>query len=270
MSFQSIARRAILPAVLAACAFPAAAATLRVTVTNNFAAGGFSLTPLWVAFQDGSFDAFDRGSAASGAVESLAELGDPSGLDAALAAADGDAVSGVIPATATGPGTIDPGETGSAEFEVSPASARYFTFMSMLVPSNDSFLGAEDPLAHELFDASGGFLGDLVLTLTAADLFDAGTEVNNAENGPAFVIGQDGTAGEDENGVVGPVSSLSGFAGIETPLGDLILPDLTGDPAGLAVATIRIEQIPEVPVPPAAALAVSALAALGMLRRRRA
>jgi hypothetical protein len=46
----------------------AAAATLEITITNNQAAQGLYLTPLFFALHDGSFDPFDEGSAASAAV----------------------------------------------------------------------------------------------------------------------------------------------------------------------------------------------------------
>ena len=43
----------------------AGAVSVRVTVTNNAAAGGIYLTPMWIGFHDGGFDLFDIGGAAS-------------------------------------------------------------------------------------------------------------------------------------------------------------------------------------------------------------
>lgn len=264
-------RRTALAAAVSLLALPVTAATLEITVTNTQSTGQFSLTPLWVAFHDGSFDAFDTGTAASGAVESLAELGNPAGLDVELAATDPAGVSGSIAAAGNGVPTIDPGETATATFNVDPGSALYFSFLAMLLPSNDSFIANDDPLAVQLFDAVGTWLGDKVLTLTAADLYDAGTEINDPTNGAAFLVGQTATDGADENGLIHAVESFDDFAGLATPLGPLaaVLPDLVSDPGAVPIATITISEVAPVPLPAGGVLALSGLAALGMARMRR-
>ena len=268
---------ATLGAAVAATAFAAAAeaATLRVTVTNTAAPNGFAITPVYAAVHDGSFDAFTEGEAASQGVETIAELGSVADLPAERLSADPDAVAGVV----SGP-TIPPllaGEMGSIDIAVDdPASQRFFTFLSMIVPSNDTFIGNDDPLAYELFDASGFFLGPLTIDVTGLHIYDAGTEVNDPLDGPAFVAGVDATLGTVENGVVTQgLLSLAAFAGVQTAPGfaldgDLI--DFITDPAVFSVARIEIEVVPDVapiPLPAGAWMLLSALGLGGLVARRR-
>lgn len=263
--------RALLAVPVLAAAGSVQAATLEISITNTAQTGGFALTPFFTAFHDGSFDAFDVGGGASASVEALAEVGDASGLVADLAAQNPTAQSTVIAAPQSGPPTIDPGETSTVQIDLDPGSQRFFSFLSMLVPSNDTFLANDDPLAYELFDLAGAFVGDFSIDLSAAALYDAGTEVNDPTGGPAFVVGQDGTAGVAENGVIHTAESLTGFAGIATPLGllDGGLIDFTGDPGAFSIARIDIRAVAPVPLPAAAFLMLGALGAMGAIRRKR-
>lgn len=271
MIFSIATRRTLAGLAVSLIALPAAAAQLEITFTNLNPTAGFSFTPLWAAFHDGGFDAFDVGGAASAGVESLAEVGQVGGLNTELAAADADGQAFVLPGTTSGPPTVDPGETASLVVDVDAANARFFTFLTMLVPSNDTFLGSDGAQSIELFDAVGNFLGDQVLTFTAADLLDAGTEVNDATNGPAFVVGQDGAAGADEFGVIHGVEDLSEFAGLITPAGtvDGTAIDFGSDPTAFNVGQITIAEVTPVPLPPTLALAFASLASFGMVRLRR-
>ena len=275
--FQHIPRRAgafgALALTGAAFGAPAFATTLEISVTNTAASGGFSITPLFAAFHDGSYDAFNLGTSASAAVEALAEVGDATGVTDELAAADAKAQSVVIAGTETGPPTIDPGETATRQVTLDPSGNRYLSFLSMLVPSNDTFLGTDDPRAFDLFGAGGVFAGDFTIDVTASYLYDAGTEVNDPANGPAFILGQVGTDGAVEGGTVQRASTLSAFAGLETPLGVLDdgLIDFTSEPGAFSVVSISIREVPPAPVPlPATALlGIGGLAALGAVRGRR-
>jgi hypothetical protein len=60
------------------------------------------------------------------------------------------------------------------------------TFASMVVPSNDAFIGNHDPWAIELFDAAGNFKGKQVITVPGSMVWDAGTELNT-EMDAAFI-----------------------------------------------------------------------------------
>lgn len=253
----------------------AEAATLRIAVTNTAPAGGFAITPVYAAVHDGSFDAFTEGQPASLGVETIAELGSPADLPAERLAADPDAVAGVV----FGP-TIPPllaGESGFVEINVAdPAAQRFFTFLSMIVPSNDTFIGNDDPVAYELFDAAGVFKGPLSINVTGRHIYDAGTEANDPVDGPAFVAGVDATLGTDENGVVTQnLFGLAAFAGIETAAGFTLdggLIDFLTDPDAFQVARIDIDIVPDVapiPLPAGAWLLLGALGLGGLVGRRR-
>ncbi len=251
----------------------ASAATLEITVTNTSGIGGFAITPLLAVFHDGSYDAFNVGDAASPGLESLAETGNPSGLPAEIAAADPSAASVVIAAPDSGPPTIDPGETTSAMITLDETSNRYLSFLAMLVPSNDTFLGNDDATAYEIFDAMGDFVGDFSIEVSGLFLYDAGTEVNDPTDGAAFVAGVDATLGTDEGGTVHAATSLAAFAGVATPLGTLdgSLIDFTTTPSRFSLATISISAVPPAPVPlPASALLlIGSIGLLGGVSRRK-
>lgn len=139
----------IMSALLAGAA---SAATVSVTIRNNQAEGGLYLTPLFVAFHNGSYDAFDAGGAASAGVTLIAEEGDV-GLEVANAQGQG-AKTGVItsPGGFAGAPVIDPGETATFQIDLDRLNDRFFTFLSMVIPSNDNFIGNDDPFAFEIFD----------------------------------------------------------------------------------------------------------------------
>ncbi len=249
-------------AVVAALPLAAAAQNVTVNVTNNQPAGGFTFSPVWFGFHDGTFDAFDAGAAASSSVEAVAELGDGSGLTSDLG---GAGVSGTVMSPNAPPPFI-PGESGSATMNVGDSTVnRYFSFGSMLVPSNDFFLGNDDPMAYEVFDAGGNFNGPLTIQVFARDAWDAGTEENDLSDGPAFIVGQNAGDGSAEGGVVlslfnvpGVDTYLNDIVGMETPIGDLT-DGLTPDEL---VATIEI-------TPEPASLALLGMGGLSLLRRRR-
>ncbi|WP_299845613.1 spondin domain-containing protein [uncultured Roseovarius sp.] len=267
---KDIGRHAVASTVAAlSLATMAQATTLEITITNTAQIGGFAITPVYSAFHDGNFDAFNAGDNASAGVQRIAETGSPSLLPDERLAVSPDSVATVVTAPGSGPPTVDPGETTRATIDVDGSVNRYFTFLSMLVPSNDTFLGNDDPLAFSLFDGSGGFLGERVINVTAAYLWDAGTEINDLLGGPAFVVGQDADAGADENGVIHAAESFAGFAGAQTPLGTLNgdLIDFTADRNAFSVATITIREVPAaVPLPASGLLGLFGVASLGGLR----
>jgi hypothetical protein len=76
---------------------------------------------------------------------------------------------------------------GSRTFDISdPMNNMFFTFLSMILPSNDTFLGNDNPL--QLFDAAGGFLGNRTINVTGADLWDADTEALNISSAPLLLV----------------------------------------------------------------------------------
>lgn len=240
----------------------ASAQELQISVENLSPDTGFFLTPLWYGLHNGSFDLFDVGGQATPGLELLAEDGATGALEAEFASPG--RIQGVIanPDGFPGAPVIDTGETAVAiQQTFDPAAYRYFSFASMVIPSNDAFIGNGNPLAYEVFDAAGNFNGDITIEIFGSDIWDAGTEVNNTLGAPFSTIG--GSA-SDEGGTVQLHAGLQNFEGTGTPVGPIGagLAPLSATP----VARITISQVPE---PTTAVMGMLALAGLGLSRRSR-
>lgn len=187
---------------------------IQVTVTNTLGEGGTFLTPIWFGFHDGStFDLFTEGEAVSTGLERLAEDGNVEGIAAEFAAQVGDnGVDATILGGIGVPGPIDPGESASFTLDVNSdlVGQGFFTWATMVIPSNDAFLAVPDnALADPIFDENGDFIGPVVIERRGSDVLDAGTEVNTEEDA-AFINQTAPDTGIDENGVV---TSHPGFNG---------------------------------------------------------
>jgi len=244
----------------------ASAQILRVEIENLGASTDVFLTPLWVGLHDGSFDLFSTGTAASLGLEELAETGSPATLMSEFAAPGRLQSVAADPAgfgsTPPQPPVIDPGNTASTDITfINPANYRYFSFASMIIPSNDAFIGNGDPTAYELFDAMGNFNGPVTIDITAANIYDSGTELNDGLGAAFSATG--GTATDTTDNVTqGP--DLSNFIGTDTAAGTTI----GAVPVGSTpFARITITVVPE---PTSVALAGLGVVGLcGMIRRRR-
>lgn len=186
--------------LMAACAV-ASAQQVSVTIENLSPTGGFSLTPVWVALHNGGFDSYNGGELASNfpGITELAEDGLTGPISAAFAASPAGLAGGVdatIMDLNAAP-VFSPGESRTFSFGGgNPAVNRYFSYASMVVPTNDLFVANGNPLAHELFDANGNFLGPIVINLFGSSVNDNGSEVNDAFGGAAFSA--NGGTGVDE------------------------------------------------------------------------
>lgn len=251
-------------AVVTIISTSAAADVVTVTVENIQKPGGFSFTPVWVGFHDGSFSSFGPGQSASlfDGVEAIAELGNSGPISARFGASQPFGVQGTI-ADLDGAPVFSPGESRSVDFDVTSARNGFFSFMSMVVPSNDLFIG--NPVAIQLFNG-GSFVGPVTIEIHGSSVWDAGTEVNDLLDGGAFAAGVDATLGSPEDGVIhllysdgGAQAYLDGIVGTRTPDGGTIGHAFTPE--------TLLGRITIVPAPGAPALLVAA-AILG--RRRRA
>lgn len=213
---------------------------IRVTVTNLQTEEGGLLTPFFLATTDGSFDFFDPGVAASGSLERLAEDGNTSPLiDAALSS------GAVNEAVSTGGGVISPGESRDFFLLATPGHdlTQSLSFASMFLPSNDAFIGNDDPTAIDLFDHDGNVIrrfADEAYFVTGNDVWDAGTEVNDEIPDNTAALNQTvADTGVNENGLVAQHPGFGGSNRLGGSVGNILTTrsnaDFTLDDAQVAM-----------------------------------
>ncbi|WP_300032470.1 spondin domain-containing protein [uncultured Roseobacter sp.] len=280
---------------LAAFSAAANATTLQISVTHNGTTPLF-ITPLYTAFHDGGFDPVTIGETASVGLKNLAETGRFGPASDATSIANqrareggggvpapvfGDAGPGPIFSPGIGPGQAG-GDAGSTIVEIAdPADDRFFTFLSMILPSNDTFIANLDPI--EIFGLDGAFLGPQTIVVDGNNVFDAGTELNDlsVSGGAAFVQGADITSGALESGTIQQALGLDFGTGIDLapPGSDSSLPPLATlsgffdfTSSDFNLLTIEITELtPEpVPVPASGLLLLAGVGGLITARRRKA
>ncbi|MEM6259007.1 MAG: spondin domain-containing protein [Planctomycetota bacterium] len=275
---------------------------VEVEITNNSPTGGVVLTPVWVGFHDGSFDSYNGGLSAQVGLERLAEDGDNSVISSdflggytyidnsgsspvsarVLTSQTTGRVDGTI-GSPTGPGPIQPGETETQRFTIgADGSNRYFSYASMILPSNDFFLANGSPTAFDLaslYDGVGEITFQIGLPGTAND---AGTEQEDFDFAApplgglqAFFpgVGFDGTDGQ----AAPNQSSADNTLAIQNVVGDPFADFLNADGLDLSqlnfndnslytngIATITIRAVPE-----PGSLTVLGLGGLALISRRR-
>ncbi|MEL6901775.1 MAG: spondin domain-containing protein [Cyanobacteria bacterium J06606_4] len=217
----------------------AEAVEVTVTIENLAPEQGLVLTPLWVGFHDGSYDLYEPGLPASEGLERIAEDGSPRVLSENFTTGHTDRVDGVITGDGISPDSpplIPPSTSATLTFTVDPATNPYFSYASMILPSNDGFIGNESGTAHRVFDANGEFIG-ANFVVVGSQILDAGTEVNDEAAESVPLLGQmEPNTGTTENGVV---ASHPGFAA-----GGNVLTGFPGaafDQPLYPVANIRVE-----------------------------
>jgi hypothetical protein len=194
-----------------AATFSSQATEIKIKVENLTATGGVFLTPLWVGFHDGGFDSYNMGEAASAGIERIAEDGDASELSALFIASTTNSQDGVIlnPEGFAGAPVFEPGSSSTIVFDLDESSQKYLSYANMVIPSNDAFLGNDNPMAHQIFDDNGEFVGPFTFTLYGSHVRDAGTE-ENTETEAAFL---NQSAGNTGNSTTENVSMHLGYNG---------------------------------------------------------
>ena len=187
---------------------------VRVNVTNLSPTGGLYNTPLWVGFHNGEFDSYSRGEAASAGLERIAEDGDTVELSSAFRTAAATGLDDVITEADgfAGAPVFDPGAKAQQVYLLDSSAQRYFSYITMIIPSNDAFVANGAPMAHQLFDDNGVFTGPVNIQIMGADVLDAGSEVNT-ETDAAFLNQTSANSGQAENGVVAVHAGFNGSAG---------------------------------------------------------
>ncbi len=134
-----------------------------------------------------------------------------------------------------------PGTTASTVFEVTDTQKnRFFSYATMLYPSDDAFIGNDDPKAIPIFDEQGKFLGADFVVL-GNQSWDAGSLVNNEQIFPTRIK-------VAENGTIQPHPGLkvSGEGGVvDSQLDGLSFANANFLNPGYQVAHITIKQVDE-------------------------
>jgi hypothetical protein len=196
-----------------------AARRYRVTVANLTPYQPF--TPPAVAAHRGSVEVFSVGEPANEAVQQVAENGNLKPLSDLISSTN------AIRGSAVGTGPLvpasDPGDTGHPYYVElhldADASARFLSFISMLVATNDGFVGLDTVPLPQAVNSSVTYY---------AQGYDAGTETNT-EMFEDLVppaqgltgVNRDGVDGTDqsnpdlaENGVITPHPGITGVGDV--------------------------------------------------------
>ncbi|MCU0647324.1 MAG: spondin domain-containing protein [Gemmatimonadaceae bacterium] len=230
-----------------------------VTVTNRAAANSIAYAPTHLGFHRGVFDAFNIGQAAGVGIVSVAEGGAGGQWQADFAAADPTATRGIIG------GPLLAGQSRSMSFMVDAGLNKYFTFATMVIPSNDFFLGNDNPMRYRLFDDAGNLLINRI-TQTASQIWDAGSEAFSVA-GAAFLVNGMNDLRTPQNGVVNfNFAELAGFNGEQTAAGYVFNSGLTADQE---VYRLDFTSVAVVPEPGTIVLLSSGLLLLGAVARRK-
>lgn len=212
---------------------------LSVSIENLAPQSGTNLTPVWVGFHNGGFDTYDRNAPASPGLERLAEDGNNAVISDEFAASGFGNVDGTV-----GAAPIAPGDIVRGQFFVDGNQGRYFNYASMILPSNDAFIANGNPLAVEIFDQNGRFIG-AEFTVTGAQVLDAGTEVNDEVPANTAFFGQ----ATPDTGVVenGTIQLATGFNAVGSGgiLDDPRFANADYTAPGYEVARIRIANLVE-------------------------
>lgn len=181
-----------------------------VSVENMAPYNGTFLTPVWVGFHNGQFDSYDGGTPAnslpipgSDAFERLAEDGNTGPISADFDHLVPHGSQGTIRSNGPIP-PLGPSQISAQLFEVNPAETRYFSYASMVIPSNDAVIANGNPLAHQVFNDSGEFVAtSFIVEGGNGSVNDAGTEVNDEAPANTAFFGQAApNTGVDQNGLV--------------------------------------------------------------------
>lgn len=216
---------AALSLALAASAANAAVVQISVTVENLAPGNSVSFAPLRFGFHNGSFDAFNNGQAAGQPIISVAEGGSGADWFPAFQTAEPTAVLGSVG------GALTPGASAtSMTFLVDTLVNPFFTFAAMVIPSNDHFIGNDNPMQYRLFDDAGNLLIPQI-DQQARQIWDAGSEITDPLAAAFLLIGNNDLR-TPENGVVRfDFNELLAYNGLQTAAGYAFQSNLAGNTA---------------------------------------
>ncbi len=239
---------AIVLALVAITNVPASAAAFQITIKNL---SNNVLSPTPFISHNTAFDLFDKNAFASTELEMLVEDGVTSGVVSLANAAKG--IGDVASVVVTSGGPILPGESRTVSLTADPAHP-LLTFASMLMYSNDAFIGAAaGDSSFSLFHNGLPIQANFIISFL--DVWDAGTEMDDELAVHVPGLGSLFGAGLPENGkITQPHLGITGTNDIP----------LSRDWYGYDVAQIII-----VPEPSSLAVLAAGMAGVVALVRRR-
>lgn len=180
----------------------ASAQTYSVTVTNL--TKGQTFTPVLLATHSPSVRLFAPGTTASSQLQAIAEEGDTTTMAALLRGMTADVREVVVAA-----GLQTPAVSATFQIAAGGTSTR-ISIVSMLIPTNDAFVGLSGLMLPTTFDP-------VVVDLLA---YDSGTEINDelcaSIPGPSFMeCGGAGSGGKPGRGE-GAITVHNGMHGVGT------------------------------------------------------
>jgi len=186
--------------LLTVAADSAFAQTYRVTITNL--TKGQTFTPVLLATHSPTVRLFAPGTTASSQLQAIAEEGDTTTMAALLRGMTADVREVVVAAGLQTPAV-------SATFQIAAGgTATRISIVSMLIPTNDAFMGLSSMMLPTTFDP-------VVVDLLA---YDSGTEINDelcaSIPGPNFMeCGGPGSGGKPARGE-GAITVHNGMHGV--------------------------------------------------------
>lgn len=253
----NLRRLAAIAASLSLCgAAHAAQIKLTITAENLAPTDSISFAPLHFGIHKGSFDAFNIGEVATAPIISVAEGGGGGAWQEAFALADASATRGTIGMP------LFPGMTRSLTVMVDSAINTFFTFASMVIPSNDFFIGNDSATGFSLLNPDGSLKITSILQ-KAGQIWDAGSEA--FDPAAAAFVGDNDLRTPQNDVVAFNFSELAGFDGLTTAAGYTFNSALNAD---TDVYRISFSSAP-IPEPETYALVLPGLVLLGAITRRR-
>lgn len=254
----ALAAPAVLTLALAASVADAAVVRVSVTVENLAPDNSVSFAPLRFGFHNGSFDAFNNGETAGQPIISVAEGGSGADWFPAFQAAEPAAVLGSVG------GALTPGATAtSMTFLVDTMVNPFFTFASMVVPSNDHFIGNDNPMQYRLFDDAGNLL-IAQIDQEARQIWDNGSEVTDPLAAAFLVIGNNDLRTEEDGVVRFDFQELLAYNGLTTAAGYVFDSNLVSNTAVYRISFSSAV----VPEPATWAMLISGFGLVGAAARR--
>ena len=146
----------------------------KIKITNIAPEFGVCITPVWFGIHDGTFDTYNGGDPLAPEFVPLVEDGMSSQVSELFTGSSGAVVDGLV-----GSAPLCPGDTATVDVDVpSSGETLYFSYATMIVPSNDAWASNGNPMAYPVM-AVDGEIQPFSVTVLGTDVIDAGTELND-------------------------------------------------------------------------------------------